>query len=305
MARETFPTQKKRPRPQRIGIACVAAFAATALTLGNAPAANAFDRGVIVDTRNGGNATVRSAPSTSADKVATLPNGTRLPDADCLVRTSDSTVWTKLTGERYIRADLTGFDTRLHACQQPGMPRSADSVDRPLPADRGAEEYEYHYRFLIGAYTDPRTVGVTPESVTAKMLNNFDEEFLYSGCGPQPWGGKQCELDLPGPFNFPIKFDRTWPTGWEFTSLEGTEEGARRWIRFEFQWNEAGDRLVLDVHAKGPRSALLTSHGAQYANAFLTSYEWDRLANKVAARNDLDGRPWYAPTAPHVLPLPS
>ncbi|WP_432498482.1 hypothetical protein [Kineococcus gypseus] len=284
---------------------CAAPAFALTLIAGSAPSANAFDRGVVVDTKNGGNARVRSAPSTGASEVATLPNGARLPDAECLVRTADSTAWTKLSGDRYIRADLTGFDTRLPACEQPAPPRSADSVDRPIPAERGEEEYEYHYRFLLGAYTDPRTLGVTPESATAKILDNFDEEFLYRDCGPRVWGGKQCELDLPGPFNFPIKFDRTWPTGWEFTSLDGTEEGARRWIKFELQWNEAGDRLILDVHAKGPRSALLTSRGAQPFNALLTSHEWHRLADKVTWRNHLCERPWWALGAPCVIPLES
>lgn len=282
----------------RRGLVLATPAFALALIAGTAPAANAFDRGVIVDTENGGNATVRSAPSTDASDVATLTNGTRLPDAECLVRTADSTAWTKLAGERYIRADLTGFDTRLPSCEQPASPRSADSVDRPVGAPRGLEEYEYHYSFVLG-FVDPRSTGITPESVTARILTDFDEEFAYRGCGPQVWAGKQCELYVPGPLNlpgptFPVQFDRTWTTGWEFTSLEGTEEGKMRWIKFEVRYNEAGDRLVLDVHAKGPRSAKATSHVAQPFNALITRHEWEGFAEKVASRNNLcAGKPWY------------
>ncbi|WP_298993077.1 hypothetical protein [uncultured Pseudokineococcus sp.] len=166
-------------------------------------------------------------------------------------------------------------------------------MDRPVGAPRGVEEYEYPCSFVLG-YTDPRGTAVTPEAVTAQNLDDFKEHFLYGSCRPRVLAGKQCELHLPGPISFPIQFDRTWPTGWEFTSLEGTEEGRMRWITFEVRYNDAGDRLVLDVHAKGPRSALLTSCGAQPVNTILTSVEWRRFAEKVASRHDLcDGKPWY------------
>lgn len=296
MVHEILPTQKpKRSRLRRLTLAGVAPLATLALIAGTAPAANAADVGVIVNTKNGSNAKVRNAPSTEADVVNVFRNGTRLPDAECRVRTADTSVWVKLAGERYIRADLTGFDTRLPECStKPEMPRTPDSVDRPQGAYRGPNEYEYNYTFLIGP-KDPRETGVTPEVATARILANFDEGFEFQGCGVSVWAGKQCELRLVPGISFNVQFDRTWSTGWEFTSLEGTEEGPYRWIKFEFRYNAAGDRLLLDIAAKGPRSAWLTSEEGQPLNFVLTLNSWRVFADRVAKQNDLcQDLPWWS-----------
>lgn len=134
-SRTTSATCKqRRSRPHRLAFVALTPLAALALIASTAPTSDAADVGVIVDTANGGNARVRTAPSIDASVVDVLPDGTRLPDAECRVRITNSTVWTKLRGERYIRADLTGFDTRLPECDAvPGMSRTPDSIDRPTP----------------------------------------------------------------------------------------------------------------------------------------------------------------------------
>lgn len=154
--RKVRPRIPTSPRVRRLALATP--VFALALIAGTTPVANAIDRGVIVDTENGGNATVRSAPSTRAGEVATLSNGTRLPDAECLVRTADTTVWTKLTGERYIRADLTGFDTRLPSCgsaprpdvAQESTPRQHEDVFPAELVDRWRTDHGGDYYFTDG-----------------------------------------------------------------------------------------------------------------------------------------------------------
>lgn len=231
-------------------------------------------------------ARVRSEPSIKALIKYRYANGTEVK-LSCKTFAEDRW-WVKLaSGAGYIASELvSGIPPKLKQCEDKAPRESNEgNGENTQYSQSDRSEYSYHFYIPIGDL-NPTVLGITPQSITASYLRNFDQEFQFSGCGPSVEEPKTCYLNVGG-FHSPVRITAIWETGFELKSLIGHPEGPDRYIDFNIVSGKQGV-LYLDVNAYGKTKSILTNNPAGiFVNNQAVFIAWHTWADELARQHGL------------------